>query len=135
MEDYWWVSKKFSQTIWYLRKVTQCSTNSAFSGNEELLTSTGDIGKDEVNEGDRKLFSGKALGVDEICPEYLKPVYVLGLSWLICLCRGWDSSTGLTDQEGGSSIDQLKKGDWNYRGSHLLVCWESLFKGTGKELN
>lgn len=54
------------------------------SGNEELLTSTGDIGKDEATEGAWRLFSGKALGVNEICPEYLKPVYVLGLSWLIC---------------------------------------------------
>lgn len=63
----WWVSKKFSQTIWYLRKVKQYSTNSVFSGHEEVLTLTGDIGKDEVNEGVRKLLSGKALGEDEIC--------------------------------------------------------------------
>ncbi|KAI3372456.1 hypothetical protein L3Q82_022939 [Scortum barcoo] len=31
--------------------------------------------------------SGKAPGVDEICPEYLKPLDLVGLSWLTRLCK------------------------------------------------
>lgn len=32
-----------------------------------------------------KLLSGKALGVDEIRPEFLKALDVVGLSWLTCV--------------------------------------------------
>ncbi|KAI3360757.1 hypothetical protein L3Q82_012993 [Scortum barcoo] len=39
----------------------------------------------KVTEVVCKLFSGKVPGVDEIHPEYLKSLDVVGLSWLICL--------------------------------------------------
>ncbi|KAI3355273.1 hypothetical protein L3Q82_018130 [Scortum barcoo] len=41
----------------------------------------------EVTEVVRKLLGGKAPGVDEICPEYLKSLDVVGLSWLTRLCK------------------------------------------------
>ncbi|KAI3363179.1 hypothetical protein L3Q82_011552 [Scortum barcoo] len=43
--------------------------------------------KAEVTEVVRKLLGGKAPGVDEIRPEYLKSLDVVGLSWLTCLCN------------------------------------------------
>lgn len=33
-----------------------------------------------------KLLCGKVSEVDEICPECLKSLDVVGLSWLMCLC-------------------------------------------------
>ncbi|KAI3352720.1 hypothetical protein L3Q82_019300 [Scortum barcoo] len=41
----------------------------------------------EVTEVVRKLLGGKAPGVDEIRPEYLKSLDVVGLSWLTRLCN------------------------------------------------
>lgn len=41
-----------------------------------------------------KLLGVRASGADEICPEYLKSLDVLGLSWLTCLCNiVWQSKT------------------------------------------
>ena len=40
----------------------------------------------EVTEVVKKLLGGKAPGVDEIRPEYLKSLDVVGLSWLTRLC-------------------------------------------------
>ncbi|KAI3351090.1 hypothetical protein L3Q82_005656 [Scortum barcoo] len=49
----------------------------------------------EVTEVVRKLRSGKAPGVDEIRPEYLKSLDVVGLSWLTRLCNiAWRRSQG-----------------------------------------
>ncbi|KAI3359803.1 hypothetical protein L3Q82_014179, partial [Scortum barcoo] len=48
----------------------------------------------EVTEVVRKLLGGKAPGVDEIRPEYLKSLDVVGLSWLTRLCSiAWRSGT------------------------------------------
>ncbi|KAK3566668.1 hypothetical protein QTP86_002763 [Hemibagrus guttatus] len=41
----------------------------------------------EVNEVVQQLLGGKAPGVDEIRPEYLKSLDVVGLSWLTRLCK------------------------------------------------
>ncbi|KAK3525984.1 hypothetical protein QTP70_011818 [Hemibagrus guttatus] len=41
----------------------------------------------EVTEVVQQLLGGKAPGVDEICPEYLKSLDVVGLSWLTRLCN------------------------------------------------
>lgn len=90
-----------------------------FSGHEEVLTLTGDIGKDEVNEGVRKLLSGKALGEDEICLKGPETSVCFG-AFLADMCQ---------QQEGGFSVDQLKKGDWNHRGSHLLVSLGKSIQG------
>ncbi|KAK0134372.1 Craniofacial development protein 2 [Merluccius polli] len=40
----------------------------------------------EVAEVVRKLLGGRAPGVDEVCPEFLKALDVAGLSWLTRLC-------------------------------------------------
>ncbi|KAK3508316.1 hypothetical protein QTP70_021492 [Hemibagrus guttatus] len=48
----------------------------------------------EVTEVVQQLLGGKAPGVDEIRPEYLKSLDVVGLSWLTSLCNiAWRSGT------------------------------------------
>lgn len=44
------------------------------------------ISLEEITEIVKKLVSGKAPGVDEICPEMLKALDNVGLSWLTFLC-------------------------------------------------
>ncbi|KAK3545682.1 hypothetical protein QTP70_010761 [Hemibagrus guttatus] len=79
----------------------------------------------EVTEVVQQLLGGKAPGVDEIHPEYLKPLDVVGLSWLTRLCNiAWRSGTVPLDWETGVVVPLFKKGDWrvcsNYRGITLL---------------
>ncbi|KAK3560453.1 hypothetical protein QTP86_009634 [Hemibagrus guttatus] len=48
----------------------------------------------EVTEVVQQLLGGKAPGVDEICPEYLKSLDDVGQSWLTRLCNiAWQSGT------------------------------------------
>ncbi|KAI3361961.1 hypothetical protein L3Q82_012314 [Scortum barcoo] len=56
----------------------------AEAGDSEVDSS---ITQAEVTEVVLKLLGGKAPGVDEIRPEYLKSLDVVGLSWLIRLCN------------------------------------------------
>ena len=61
--------------------------------------------------------------MDEIHPEYLKSLDVVGLSWLIRLCSiVWHTGTVSLDWQTGVVVPLFKKGDWrlcsNYRGSH-----------------
>ncbi|KAK3508064.1 hypothetical protein QTP70_012241 [Hemibagrus guttatus] len=42
-KDYWTASGKFWQTVWHLRRGKQLSANTVYSGDGELLASTGDI--------------------------------------------------------------------------------------------
>ncbi|KAK3549179.1 hypothetical protein QTP70_033971 [Hemibagrus guttatus] len=79
----------------------------------------------EVTEVVQQLLGGKALGVDEIRPEYLKSLDVVGLSWLTCLCNiAWRSGTVPLDWATGVVGPLFKKGDRrvcsNYRGITLL---------------
>ncbi|KAK3529470.1 hypothetical protein QTP70_031162 [Hemibagrus guttatus] len=79
----------------------------------------------EVTEVVQQLLGGKAPGVDEICPEYLKSLDVVGLSWLTCLCNiAWQSGTVPLDWATGVVVPLFKKGDRrvcsNYRGITLL---------------
>ncbi|KAK3542821.1 hypothetical protein QTP70_004326 [Hemibagrus guttatus] len=71
------------------------------------------ITQTEVTEVVQQLLGGKALGVDEICPEYLKSLDVVGQSGTVPL----DWATGVV-------IPLFKKGDQrvcsNYRGITLL---------------
>ncbi|KAK3521468.1 hypothetical protein QTP70_005774 [Hemibagrus guttatus] len=56
----------------------------------------------EVTEVVQQLLSGKAPGVDESRPEYLKSLDVVGLSWLTRLCNiAWQSGTVPLDWETG----------------------------------
>ncbi|KAK3521652.1 hypothetical protein QTP70_014704, partial [Hemibagrus guttatus] len=127
-KEYQTASGKFWQTVQCLRRGKQLSANTVYSGDGELLASTGYIVgrwkeyfKDLLNRTDtpsveepeaedsevhssitqaevtdvvQQLLSGKAPGVDEICPEYLKSLDVVGLSWLTRLCNiTWRSGT------------------------------------------
>ncbi|KAK3535381.1 hypothetical protein QTP70_011277 [Hemibagrus guttatus] len=79
----------------------------------------------EVTEVVQQLLGGKAPGVDEIRPEYLKSLDVVGLSWLTCLCNiAWRSGTVPLDWATGVVVPLFKKGDRrvcsNYRGITLL---------------
>ncbi|KAK7889103.1 hypothetical protein WMY93_024663 [Mugilogobius chulae] len=79
----------------------------------------------EVTEVVNKLLGGKAPGVDEIRPEYLKSLDVVGLSWLTRLCNiAWRTGTVPLDWQTGVVVPLFKKGDRrvcsNYRGITLL---------------
>ncbi|KAK3530107.1 hypothetical protein QTP86_014770 [Hemibagrus guttatus] len=66
----------------------------------------------EVTEVVQQLLGGKAPGVDEICPEYLKSLDVVGLSWLTHLCNiAWRSGTVPLDWATGVVVPLYKKGD------------------------
>uniref|UniRef100_A0A3B3S8K7 Reverse transcriptase domain-containing protein n=1 Tax=Paramormyrops kingsleyae TaxID=1676925 RepID=A0A3B3S8K7_9TELE len=73
----------------------------------------------------KELRGGRAPGVDEIRPEYLKALDVVGLSWLTRLLNSaWRSGTVLLDWQTGVVVPLFKKGDRrvcsNYRGITLL---------------
>ncbi|KAK3529557.1 hypothetical protein QTP70_031980, partial [Hemibagrus guttatus] len=79
----------------------------------------------EVTGVVQQLLGGKAPGVDEIRPENLKSLDVVGLPWLTCLCNiAWRSGTVPLDWANGVVIPLFKKGDRrvcsNYRGITLL---------------
>ncbi|KAK3519708.1 hypothetical protein QTP70_002679 [Hemibagrus guttatus] len=66
----------------------------------------------EVTEVVQQLLGGKALGVDEIRPEYLKSLDVVGLSWLTRLCNiAWRSATVPLDWATGVVVPLFRKGD------------------------
>ncbi|KAK3572533.1 hypothetical protein QTP86_034321, partial [Hemibagrus guttatus] len=79
----------------------------------------------EVTEVVQQLLGGKASGVDESHPEYLKSLDVVGLSWLTHLCNiAWRSGTVPLDWATRVVVPLFKKGDRrvcsNYRGITLL---------------
>ncbi|KAK3528271.1 hypothetical protein QTP86_028687, partial [Hemibagrus guttatus] len=68
----------------------------------------------EVTEVVQQLIGGKAPGVDEIRPEYLNSLDVVGLSWLTRLCNiAWQSGTVPLDWATGVVVPLFKKGDRN----------------------
>ncbi|KAI3376691.1 hypothetical protein L3Q82_017116 [Scortum barcoo] len=100
------------------------SSEEAEAGDSEVDSS---ITQAEVTEVVRKLLGGKAPGVDEIRPEYLKSLDVVGLSWLtrLCLCNiAWRLGTVPLEWQTGVVVPLFKKGDRrvcsNYRGITLL---------------
>jgi len=79
----------------------------------------------EVTERVKKLLGSKTPGVDEIRPEYLKSLDVVGLSWLTLLCKiAWRLGTVSLGWLTVVVVTLFKKGDWrvcsNYRGITLL---------------
>ncbi|KAI3362868.1 hypothetical protein L3Q82_001906 [Scortum barcoo] len=98
------------------------SSEEAEAGDSEVDSS---ITQAEVTEVVRKLLGGgKAPGVDEIRPEYLKSLDVVGLSWLTRLCNiAWRLGTVPLEWQTGVVVPLFKKGDRrvcsNYRGSHF----------------
>ncbi|KAI3356259.1 hypothetical protein L3Q82_017506 [Scortum barcoo] len=98
----------------------------------------------EVTEVVRKLHAvARRLGVDEIRPEYLKSLDVVGLSWLTHLCNiAWRLGTVPLEWQTGVVVPLFKKqGDrrvcsnvFNHRGITLLsLPREGLCQGTGEE--
>ncbi|TWW62340.1 hypothetical protein D4764_04G0009870 [Takifugu flavidus] len=148
-------SKRFWITIRHLRKGKQCTVNTVYSGDGVLLTSTWDvvdrwkqffedllnppgtgsrISGDEVAEVVKKLLGGKAPGVDEIPPEFLKALDVVGLSWLTRVCNiAWTSGAVPLDWQTGVVVPLSKKGDRrvcsNYRGITLLSLLGKVYSG------
>ena len=69
------------------------------------------ITRAEVTEVVKKLLGGKAPGVDEIHPEYLKSLDVVGLSWLTRPCSiAWRSGTVPLGWQTGVVVPLFKKG-------------------------
>ncbi len=119
-----------------LNPAVTSSIEEAEAGGSEVASS---ITRAEVTEVVKKLLGGKAPGVDEIRPEYLKSLDVVGLSWLTRLCSiAWRSGTVPLGWQTGVVVPLFKKGDRrvcsNYRGITLLsLPRENLCQGTGKE--
>ncbi|KAI3353352.1 hypothetical protein L3Q82_019887 [Scortum barcoo] len=134
-EDYRSASKRFWQTVRRLRRGKQYSATvyTVYSAGGELLTSgTGDIVRTLPS-------SGRRYGVDEIRPEYLKSLDVVGLSWLThafatlhggwgqCLWCGKLGWWSLFLKRGPESVFQLQ-GDHTSQPPR-----EGLRQGTGEE--
>ncbi|KAK0136738.1 LINE-1 reverse transcriptase [Merluccius polli] len=88
----------------------------------------------EVAEVVRKLLGGRAPGVDEVRPEFLKALDVVGLSWLTQLCSiAWTSGAVPLDWQTGVVVPLFKKGDRrvcsNYRGITLLSLPGKVYSG------
>uniref|UniRef100_A0AAV2MIF0 Reverse transcriptase domain-containing protein n=1 Tax=Knipowitschia caucasica TaxID=637954 RepID=A0AAV2MIF0_KNICA len=90
-----------------------------------------DVGTDtsislaEVTKVVGSLHGGKASGVDEIRPDYLGSLDVVGLSWLTRFCNiAWRSGAVPMEWQTGVVVPLYKKGDRrvcsNYRGITLL---------------
>uniref|UniRef100_A0A672ZD16 Reverse transcriptase domain-containing protein n=1 Tax=Sphaeramia orbicularis TaxID=375764 RepID=A0A672ZD16_9TELE len=100
-------------------------TSSMEEGEAEVSEVDSSITQAEVTEVVGKLLGGRAPGVDETRPEYLKSLDVQGLSWLTRLCNiAWQSGTVPLDWQTGVVVPLFKKGDRrmcsNYRGITLL---------------
>ena len=88
----------------------------------------------EVTEVVKKLLGGRAPGVDEVRPEFLKALDVVGLSRLTRLCNiAWTSGTVPLDWQTGVVVPLFKKGDRrvcsNYRGITLLSLPGKVYSG------
>jgi len=93
----------------------------------------------DVTEVVKKLFRDKAPGADEIRPEMLKALDIVGVSWLTRLFNvAWRSGTVPVEWQTGVVVPIFKKGERrvcpNYRGNQTArPPRESLFQGAGKE--
>ncbi len=82
-----------------LNPAVTSSIEEAEAGGSEVASS---ITRAEVTKVVKKLLGGKAPGVDEIHPEYLKSLDVVRLSWLTRLCNiAWRSGQYLWDGRSG----------------------------------
>lgn len=106
--------KRFWKTVQCLKRGKQCCANTVYCAAGVLLTTTGDIvGRwkeyffivtpftQQVEAGDYeedsaitqvevtkvviKHLSGRASGTDDMYPEYLKLLDLVGMSWLKCI--------------------------------------------------
>ncbi|TWW78160.1 R2DM Retrovirus-related Pol polyprotein from type II retrotransposable element [Takifugu flavidus] len=113
--DFRTASKRFWTTIQRLRRGKQCTVNAVYSGDCVLLTSTRDVVDRRRNTSRTSSIPPTripALGVDEIRPEFLKALDVVGLSWLTQLCNiAWTSGAVPLDWQTGVVVPLFKKGD------------------------
>ena len=112
---------------------TEAPSSGGEAGPEEPVVDS-PISGAEVAEVVKKLCGGKAPGVDEIRPDYLKALDVVGLSWLTRLCNiAWTSGVVPLDWQTGVVVPLFKKGDRrvcsNYRGITLLSLPGKVFSG------
>ncbi|TWW59276.1 R2DM Retrovirus-related Pol polyprotein from type II retrotransposable element [Takifugu flavidus] len=138
--DFRTASKRFWTTIRRLRRGKQCTVNTVYNGDGVLLTSTRDVVdwwkeyfEDLLNPTNTPS-SEEAPGVDEIRPESLKALDVVGLSWLTRLCNiAWTSGAVPLDWQTGVVVPLFKKGDRrvcsNYRGITLLSLPGKVYSG------
>uniref|UniRef100_A0A3B3QL96 Reverse transcriptase domain-containing protein n=1 Tax=Paramormyrops kingsleyae TaxID=1676925 RepID=A0A3B3QL96_9TELE len=121
-----------------LNPASDTSTHTAFETSEgtEPKGAGGDlpITGAEVARVVKELRGGRAPGGDEIRPEYLKALDVVGLSWLTRLLNSaWRSGTVPLDWQTGVVVPLFKKGDWrlfsNYRGITLLSLPGKVYSG------
>ena len=101
------------------------NTSSAEGAESEDSGVSSSISVAEVAEVVKKFLGGKAPGVDEIRPEMLKALDIVGLSWLARLFSvAWASGTVPVEWQTGVVVPIFKKGDRrvcaNYRGITLL---------------
>lgn len=89
----WW--KEYFEEL--LNPINTPSTEEAEAGVSEVDSSTSN-----PRSVAGKLLVGKEFMVDEMCPEYLKPLDVLGLFWLTRLCSIARRSKTLPLERGGS---------------------------------
>ncbi len=65
----------------------------------------------EVTEAAKQLCSNSAPGVDELCPEFLKALDAVGLSWLTRLCNiAWTSGAVPLEWQTGVVVPFSRRG-------------------------
>ena len=130
-------SKRFWTTIRRLRRGKECSVDTVYGGNSVLLTSTQEVVNrwkeyfedllkltkalsgekaGPVDSGAGSLIFGtkvaRSPGVNEVCPEFLKALDVVGLLWLTRLCNiTWISGAVPLDWQTRVVVPFCKKED------------------------
>ncbi|TWW71090.1 hypothetical protein D4764_17G0005730 [Takifugu flavidus] len=118
-----------------LRRGKLCTVNAVYSGDGVLLTSTRDVvdwWKEYFEDLLNPTNTPSSPGVDEIRPEFLKALDVVGLSWLTRLCNiVWTSGTVPLDWQ--LDADQLYtfsrvfEGAWEFA-QPVHMCFVDLEK-------
>ena len=88
----------------------------------------------EVDKVVKKQHSGRAQGMGEICPKFLKALDVVGMFWLTCLCNiAWKLGAVPLNWQTGVVVPLFKRGDWrvcsNNRGITLLSPTNKVYAG------
>ncbi|KAI3368575.1 hypothetical protein L3Q82_025585 [Scortum barcoo] len=115
------------------------SSEEAEAGDSEVDSSITQAEVTEVVRRSSSQWQGKVPGVDEIRPEYLKSLDVVGLSWLTRLCNiAWRLGTVPLEWQTGVVVPLFKKGEpesvFQLQRDHTSQPpREGLCQGTGEE--